>query len=241
MKSILHYLRIIAVVLVMGGVIYFTGEKLRNKSTVDSHFDDQHGKDQGHQSNLDHILKAEAGPFLSPQTSLLHVAQPKSGSNLRSLKTYYERRAYIGAPPVIPHEVDWEINRNQRCNICHEKGGFVSKFNAYTPITPHPEFRNCMQCHVPETEEDLFAQTDWTSVKPPNIHRPALPGSPPPIPHTLQLRENCLSCHAGPAAPLEIRTSHPERENCRQCHVPRETPFVFNRSRPELVNKKDNP
>lgn len=47
----------------------------------------------------------------------------------------------------------------------------------------------------------------------------ALEGSPPIIPHQLQLRENCLACHAGPSAPKEIRVTHPERVNCRQCHV----------------------
>jgi nitrate reductase cytochrome c-type subunit len=45
-------------------------------------------------------------------------------------------------------------------------------------------------------------------------------GAPPTIPHPLQLRENCLACHAGPASRPEIRTSHPERARCRQCHVP---------------------
>ena len=39
------------------------------------------------------------------------------------------------------------------------------------------------------------------------------------IPHDLQLRGNCLACHAGPAAVEEIRTAHPERTNCRQCHL----------------------
>jgi hypothetical protein len=42
---------------------------------------------------------------------------------------------------------------------------------------------------------------------------------PPPIPHALQSRGNCLTCHAGPAAVAEIRTSHPERADCRQCHI----------------------
>ena len=39
------------------------------------------------------------------------------------------------------------------------------------------------------------------------------------MPHSLQNRENCLACHAGPAAPIEIKVSHPERSNCRQCHA----------------------
>ena len=171
------------------------------------------------------------------QASLSHDTKQKLGSNVRSLDKYYKRRAYIGAPPVIPHEVDREINRSQRCNTCHEKGGFVPKFNAYTPLTPHPDFSNCMQCHVPLNKADLFVETEWTSIQQPNIHRPALPGSPPPIPHTLQLRENCLSCHAGPAAPIEIRTTHPERHNCRQCHVPRETQLVFQRLNPKTSSE----
>ncbi len=46
-------------------------------------------------------------------------------------------------------------------------------------------------------------------------------GSPPMIPHQLQMRESCVSCHAGPSAPKEIRVTHPERINCRQCHLPK--------------------
>ena len=45
-------------------------------------------------------------------------------------------------------------------------------------------------------------------------------GAPPRIPHRILMRENCGSCHDGPAAREEIRTSHPERTRCRQCHVP---------------------
>jgi cytochrome c-type protein NapB len=51
--------------------------------------------------------------------------------------------------------------------------------------------------------------------------------SPPLIPHDLQLRGNCLACHAGPGGVEEIRSTHPERANCRQCHLPSapETPL----------------
>jgi hypothetical protein len=45
-----------------------------------------------------------------------------------------------------------------------------------------------------------------------------MPGSPPPIPHALQMRENCRACHAGPGAVSGLRTTHPERVTCRQCH-----------------------
>jgi cytochrome c-type protein NapB len=46
-----------------------------------------------------------------------------------------------------------------------------------------------------------------------------MPASPPPIPHALQMRENCRACHAGPGAVAELRTTHPERVTCRQCHA----------------------
>ena len=65
----------------------------------------------------------------------------------------------------------------------------------------------------------LFQEIDWKPLDPPKIGRSALGGSPPPIPHSLQLRENCLACHGGAAAVRGIRSSHPERINCRQCHV----------------------
>ena len=54
----------------------------------------------------------------------------------------------------------------------------------------------------------------------PKRGRQAIPGGPLLIPHSLQMRENCLACHAGPQAVVEIKTSHPERQNCQQCHVP---------------------
>ncbi len=56
-----------------------------------------------------------------------------------------------------------------------------------------------------------------------------LPGSPMPIPHFLDGRRRCVSCHVGVAAHPDIRTSHPERENCMQCHVPKRTTQLFQR------------
>ena len=176
------------------------------------------------------MIKAESGMFHTASSSVPLDVTPRTDVAERDLKTYYQRRSYAGAPPRIPHPVDAETAFAQACNVCHARGGFVPKFNAYTPVTPHPEFINCMQCHVAQEVTDSFAESEWVSVKPPMLQRSELPGSPPPIPHTLQLRENCLPCHAGPAAPLEIRTTHPERVNCRQCHVPRDPGKEFVRT-----------
>jgi cytochrome c-type protein NapB len=131
-------------------------------------------------------------------------------------------RAYDGAPPTIPHDV--QIGA---CTSCHDEDGSAIAGVGVAPASPHGAaaatgaLRRCRQCHVPEQSRDVFVASVFTGLpQGPWRGARATPGAPPSIPHTLQLRENCLSCHAGPAARTEIRTSHPERRRCRQCHVP---------------------
>ncbi len=139
----------------------------------------------------------------------------------RKLRDYYKRRAYLGAPPKVPHPVHEKHSTMENCLGCHGKGGYVPKYRAYAPVTPHPTYTNCVQCHVSQNTKTLFKPTAWTKMKPPKLRRTSLPGGPPPIPHTLQLRTNCNACHAGPGSVRELRTPHPDRTNCLQCHVPR--------------------
>jgi len=139
----------------------------------------------------------------------------------RTLNAYYELRQYPGSPPRIPHEVPRSFAKDAlNCLACHGGGGYIAAQNAYAPVTPHPEYESCLQCHVPQRTKDLFVESDWQSINPPPLGRSELAGSPPPIPHNLQLREDCIACHAGPAAVAEIRVEHASRGNCRQCHVP---------------------
>ncbi len=156
---------------------------------------------------------------------------PNQYSSVKSktkLKDKYNRRAYSGAPPVVPHPVE-KIGKVpfESCNQCHEKGGFAPSLNKWAPVTPHPEYSNCRQCHVSKLTNKTFKPTSFKGIQPPKLNQRGLFSSPPKIPHTLQLRGNCSACHSGPAAPMEIRTSHPERTNCRQCHVPVTTPKRF--------------
>ena len=171
----------------------------------------------------------------------------RPGARLRSLAFYRRLRAYPGAPPRVPHGLTEEEYRTQRCKVCHERGGYVARFGAYAPVTPHPEFGECLQCHVPEAMSVGVAQPDrtgdvvcrqchvdpdrkppslvsldWVPLAWPALDTRAFPGGPPVTPHYLQLRGDCLACHAGPAAVRELRTRHPERSNCRQCHVTQE-------------------
>lgn len=166
-------------------------------------------------------LPTERGVFQRDDHALDYKDAPMEGAHQRDLKSYYANRAYDGAPPFIPHPIEVPISIGGKdCLKCHQNGGFVPKWKAYAPVTPHPKMLNCRQCHAARQTNELFAASDFEGVSTPQVgHNNALPGSPPVIPHQIQMRENCLSCHAGAAAPEEIRTTHPERVNCRQCHV----------------------
>ena len=164
-------------------------------------------------------IEAEEGVFRRSGYAIEYSKMPIDLKHQRKLSDYYDNRAIYGAPPTIPHEVSSSSIGSGMCLKCHENGGFVKKYNAFAPITPHPEKINCMQCHVEVRTNQVFVASSWKSDNAPDIGNAALEGSPPIIPHQIQLRENCLSCHAGPSAVAELRTTHPERVNCRQCHV----------------------
>ena len=139
----------------------------------------------------------------------------------RSFDVRAAGRAYDGAPPVIPHALIGE------CATCHDDDGMAIVGIGIAPASPHGSvgaaglFKRCRQCHVPSGTAAVMVSSRFNGL-PQGAWKGgrATPGAPPTIPHTLQLRENCLSCHGGPASRVEIRTSHPERPRCRQCHVP---------------------
>lgn len=142
-------------------------------------------------------------------------------SGNRTLANYYQRRQYPGSPPIIPHPVETAFSKTKtECLVCHAKGGWNAELAKSAPITPHPEKEACRQCHVRLKTDKNFVEHDWVSINPPRLGQAQLPGGPPPIPHSLQMRENCIACHTGPGAVVEIRVEHSSRGNCRQCHVP---------------------
>jgi cytochrome c-type protein NapB len=164
-------------------------------------------------------LPSEAGMYARAARALDYTAMPGGPNRKRTLAVYYARRAYPGAPPAIPHAVDERQMGGRACLACHAGGGWVPRLDAYAPVTPHPELVSCRQCHVPERAQRPFQATGWQAMAPPALRGAAMPGSPPPIPHGLPMRERCQACHAGPGAVDELRTTHPERVSCRQCHA----------------------
>jgi hypothetical protein len=81
-------------------------------------------------------------------------------------------------------------------------------------------FANCRQCHMFQLEETMFRQTEFVGLpQQRSIADRLYPGAPPVMPHSVWMRENCLACHAGPAARPEIVCTHPERLHCLQCHM----------------------
>ena len=170
------------------------------------------------------IIPSEKKVFERAGLAMEYLQMPQDENHQRTLATYYDNRAYPGAPPSIPHPVKEKLGMGGKiCLQCHQNGGFVEKFSAYAPVTPHPEMVNCKQCHVEQLVRNSFEASNFYKKPAPQVGvNNALPGSPPVMPHPLQMRENCLACHAGPAAVKEIWVDHPERINCRQCHVPKE-------------------
>ena len=149
------------------------------------------------------------------------------------------RRAYDGAPPVIPHPP-----LGAACVSCHTDSGRSAPPVGYAPPNPHLATRgigktaNCRQCHVFVRANTQFVANSFSPfIQQPRSADKAVPGAPPVIPHSVFMRETCLACHDGPAARPEIRTSHPDRTNCRQCHMSQATTGDFDGQRSATTDR----
>ena len=141
---------------------------------------------------------------------------------VRALAQRAARRAYNGAPPVVPHSID-QLS-SDACMVCHEVGLRVE--NRIAAVMPHPYLTNCTQCHVeqqmPDLEPFVLANNTFNGKPAPFEGPRAWPGAPPVIPHTMHMRNNCNACH-GVNSLHGMRTTHPWRTSCTQCHAPSST------------------
>lgn len=150
---------------------------------------------------------------------------PYAEESVILVKNRPERRAYRGAPPVVPHPP-----LSGKCTSCHTPEGRTAPGIGQAPANPHletpgmSERSRCRQCHVFKGTDEMFRPTRFAGLavgagEGERAHRFA----PPTVPHRHFMREDCLACHAGPGARPAIRFDHPERSRCLQCHVLQET------------------
>lgn len=232
-------------VLLIGAAIALMGVGILTLAPLLSPDRGADGEDMVGDLELGAPIAAEADVFRTRPSDLALESDVvrRPGVHPRNLAMFRSLRAYPGAPPFIPHGLTAEEYRTTGCNACHERGGYVKRFDAYSPVAPHPELLDCLQCHLPRDAVvgvrfpdrganavcfqchvldgplPTFVALDWPAPRWPSVAQAALTGGPPPIPHDLQLRGNCLTCHMAPGGVEEIRTTHPERSDCRQCHV----------------------
>ncbi len=153
-------------------------------------------------------------PRSEPGTVAPSLAQKRAALEARA-----SRRAYDGAPPVIPHPVD-SIDASS-CLSCHEHGLAIGSVLA--PAIPHAAYASCTQCHAPPAADFLrsvpLPASTFVGRSAPVAGPRASAVAPPVIPHATHMRENCLACH-GPSGHAALRSTHPERQSCTQCHAP---------------------
>lgn len=109
--------------------------------------------------------------------------KPSEKDKLRSLSTRSARRAFNGAPPVIPHAV--EQTDDAACYACHGEGARVGQRVANR--MSHGLLANCLQCHAapppkPFAHLQFVAANTFEGLKAPTSGERAFPGAPPVIP-----------------------------------------------------------
>jgi nitrate reductase (cytochrome), electron transfer subunit len=164
-------------------------------------------------------------PALSVPTMLTNVTEEL---RLEAIAQRRARRAFDGAPPVVPHPIPQDSTAS--CLACHATGLAIK--DRMAPKISHAHYGSCTQCHVPAetgpriTSDPvlLAALTDnvFLGASAPTKGERASPGAPPTIPHTTLMRSDCNSCH-GATGLYGLRTPHPDRQSCTQCHAPSAT------------------
>ncbi|QDT67482.1 Nitrate reductase cytochrome c-type subunit (NapB) [Planctomycetes bacterium MalM25] len=158
-----------------------------------------------------------------PQTDydLFTKIEPSEADKEASGKLRASRRAFNGAPPVVPHPI--ENTNDAACYACHANGMKMAGLKA--SVMSHPFLANCTQCHAPMApkpfqEADATVETHFVGLPAPKRGERAYPGAPPTIPHSQWMRQQCNACHGGPNGWAGLESTHPWRTNCTQCHAP---------------------
>ena len=155
-----------------------------------------------------------------PAYELMAEIKPNETEKLQSLTERATRRAYNGAPPIIPHAV--EKTNDAACYACHCQGIRIEQRIARK--MSHVFLANCTQCHAsppskPFESIDSTVENRFVGAAAPLAGTRAYPGAPPVIPHSVWMPSECLSCHGGKSGWSGMQSSHPWRSACVQCHA----------------------
>lgn len=167
------------------------------------------------------VWSAELATLVSRQPGLMDPVHVDPELRAAAIARRASRRAFSGAPPVIPHPVD--ANDVTSCYQCHGEGKVIDSVIA--PKISHPRYTNCTQCHAPVMagapgkSDALVVENSFKGVITSGKGTRAYLGAPPTVPHPTLMRENCMACH-GLLGTTGLRTPHPWRVNCLQCHTP---------------------
>lgn len=178
------------------------------------------GPNAGFASHLATLVKP-----LAVATALTNVTEEQ---RLEAITQRQSRRAFDGAPPVVPHPIPQDSTA--ACLACHGNGMAIK--DRVAPKISHAHYGSCTQCHVPAqtgpritSEPALLAAVTnnvFSGAIAPTKGERAWAGAPPTIPHSTLMRSDCNSCH-GPTGLYGLRTPHPDRQSCVQCHAPSAT------------------
>ena len=136
-----------------------------------------------------------------------------------------------GGPPQIPHPKEGHTD----CLSCHQNG--VNGAPKYPPDHTGRTNDMCVTCHqfkpasttgsaTPAPTSAQAAPTTSAATPAPTTSASTTPttaGGPPNIPHTLEGRDQCLTCHqTGVGGAPKIPADHAGRtsDQCRTCHQP---------------------
>ncbi len=156
-----------------------------------------------------------------PPIDLQAEIKPQESDKINSTLTRASRRAFNGAPPVIPHAI--EKTSDAACYACH--GGGMKIGDQVAGQMSHGFLANCTQCHSPPPPPALAsfrneAENTFVGLAAPLKGDRAFEGAPPTIPHSTWMRGQCLSCHGMATAWDGLQSTHPWRTACTQCHAP---------------------
>ena len=165
------------------------------------------------------------GNLVQPAPDLAALTNVTEAERALALQQRAARRAYDGAPPVIPHPIAQDSSA--ACLACHGPGLAV-KDKVASKIS-HAHYTSCTQCHVPSVGPQIptgeialrepISENQFVGLTAPLKGSRAWPTAPPTTPHPTQMRSDCMSCH-GPQGLFGLRTPHPTRQACVQCHAP---------------------